>query len=184
MRLLSRFLLMICLLGMLPMVAPLATAADISARKIEASYLYKFGSYVTWPEGTFATTDSPVTIGIVGDNLLADELATIVSSRLIDNRPVVVKRVERADQLAGLNIVFVANMDSLKVSEWIARVRSLPVLSVTNQADQPIVGSIINLVIDDNRIRFDVSLEAAERSRIKLSSSLMTVARKILGKRP
>jgi hypothetical protein len=184
MRLLIRFLLLICLLGMLPVGQPWANATDMSARKIKASYLYKFGSYVTWPAGTFKDSNSPIVIGIVGDNLLSDELATIVSSRLINSRPVVVKRIESPGQLAGLHIVFVGRMDSAKVDGWIGRVHGLPILTVTDEADQISAASIINLVTDNNRIRFDVSLEAAAKNQIILSSLLMTVARKTVGKHP
>jgi hypothetical protein len=37
-------------------------------------------------------------------------------------------------------------------------------------------GSVINLVVVDNRVRFEVSLEAAERSQLKLSSRMLAVA--------
>ncbi|MBC7685731.1 MAG: YfiR family protein [Bdellovibrionales bacterium] len=37
-------------------------------------------------------------------------------------------------------------------------------------------GSIINFRLVDERIRFEISLEAAERSNLKLSSQLLTLA--------
>jgi hypothetical protein len=41
------------------------------------------------------------------------------------------------------------------------------------------LGSVINFRIVDERVRFDVALDAAERNGIKLSSRLLTVANRV-----
>jgi hypothetical protein len=41
------------------------------------------------------------------------------------------------------------------------------------------IGSVINFRIVDERVRFDVALDAAERNGIKLSSRLLTVANRV-----
>ena len=41
------------------------------------------------------------------------------------------------------------------------------------------MGSVINFKVVDERVRFDVSLEAAERNSVKLSSRLLTVANQV-----
>ena len=40
-------------------------------------------------------------------------------------------------------------------------------------------GSVINFTIVDDRVRFDVSLDAAEKNNVKLSSRLLTVANRV-----
>ena len=40
-------------------------------------------------------------------------------------------------------------------------------------------GSVINFRIVDERVRFDVSLDAAEKKNVKLSSRLLTVANRV-----
>jgi len=53
-------------------------------------------------------------------------------------------------------------------------------LVVTDFADALARGSVINFVVVDDRVRFEVSLDAAERSRLKLSSRMLSVALKVL----
>jgi len=43
-------------------------------------------------------------------------------------------------------------------------------------------GGVVNFVVEDGRVRFDISLDAAERRGLKLSSRLITVARNVIGK--
>ncbi|QNA88802.1 YfiR family protein [Massilia sp. Dwa41.01b] len=41
-------------------------------------------------------------------------------------------------------------------------------------------GSVINFRIVDERVRFDVSLDSAEKNNVKLSSRLLTVANRVV----
>src|SRR5712691_12156267 len=65
---------------------PRAAHADAQADeyRVKAAFLYKFGSYIEWPSRSFARTDSPVAIGVMGANALADELAQIVAGRSVN----------------------------------------------------------------------------------------------------
>ena len=54
---------------------PAQADAQADEYRVKAAFLYKFGSYIEWPSGSFARADSPVTIGVMGADALADELA-------------------------------------------------------------------------------------------------------------
>jgi hypothetical protein len=45
-------------------------------------------------------------------------------------------------------------------------------------------GGAINFVVADERVAFEVSLDAAERSGHKISSRMLAVARRVLPKAP
>jgi YfiR/HmsC-like len=57
------------------------------------------------------------------------------------------------------------------------------VLVVTNEAQGLDVGSALNFVTVDKRVRFEVSLTAADRAGIKISSELLSVALRVHGGR-
>ncbi len=42
------------------------------------------------------------------------------------------------------------------------------------------MGGIINFVLDENRVRFEINVKAAERVHLKLSARLLTVAKLIV----
>lgn len=158
-----------------------AGQSEVVEYQVKAAFLYKFGAYVEWPEQTFAHTSSPVIIGVMGSDAVADELMQMSSGRNINGRPVNVKKLQQGDAITGLHILFIARTDSARMAATLASAKGLPLLVVT-ETDPPLVaGGVINFVIDGQKVRFDVALRSAEVNNIKLSARLLTVARKVLG---
>lgn len=157
------------------------TDSRISKQQVEAAYLYKFGNYITWPQTAFTTADSPVVIGVSGADALADELTSLVAGRTIANRPVVVRRVYAKDQLNGVNILFIGDTKSAQAGNLFQSVRGQPVLVVTEGDNGLDLGGAVSFVVIDDRVRFDVSLQAAEKNGLKLSALLLSVAHTVSG---
>jgi hypothetical protein len=147
-------------------------------RRIKAAFLYKFLGYAEFPPGAFFDRSSAVTIGVVDADDLAAELARAVAGRTINNRPVVVRVLRDTDVQVPLHLLFVGGADPVRVGRTVRQAGSA-MLVVTECQDGLRQGSVINFRIIDERVRFDVSLDAAERNGIKLSSRLLTVANRV-----
>ncbi|WP_323144365.1 YfiR family protein [Massilia phyllosphaerae] len=152
--------------------------ASALERRVKAAFLYKFLGYAEFPPGAFFDGSSPVVIGVVGADDLAGELARAVAGRTVNNRPVVVRVLRDTDVQVPLHLLFVGGADPLRVGRMV-RQASAAMLVVTECEDGLRQGSVINFRIIDERVRFDVSLDAAERNGIKLSSRLLTVANRV-----
>jgi hypothetical protein len=147
--------------------------------KVKAAFLYKFASYVEWPADVFEP-DSPFVIGVAGADALADELAQIVVGRSIGGRPVAVRKLRRSDPVSGLHILFFGRSNRGLPSDVLASAKGRPVLTVTESEDAFALGSVINFVIVDDKVRFDVALREAEQANLKVSARLLSVARKVV----
>jgi hypothetical protein len=147
-------------------------------RHVKAAFLYKFLGYAEFPPGAFFDGGSPVTIGVIGADELAAELARAVAGRTIHNRPLVVRVLRDTDVQVPLHLLFVGGADPVRVGRLV-RQAGAAMLVVTECEDGLRQGSVINFRIIDERVRFDVSLDAAERNGIKLSSRLLTVANRV-----
>jgi hypothetical protein len=162
--------------------APPALAQDSAAvaleRRVKAAFIYKFLGYTEFPARAFADPASPITIGVVGSDAMTDELTNIVSGRTIHNRPVVIREFREGEIAAAVHLLFVAGNDSARVGR-VLRASPNALLLVTECEDGLQQGSIINFRIVDERVRFDVSLEAADRNHVRLSSRLLTVANRV-----
>ena len=148
-------------------------------QEIKAAFLYKFLSYVDWPAGALASGSSPIVVGVLGADGIADELRAIVARRPIGQHPVDVRFVDETNALDGVNVAFVGESAASALSRLVPAARERSVLLVTDFATALAHGSVINLVVVDDRVRFEVSLEAAERSGLKLSSRLLSVALRV-----
>src|SRR2546430_17172435 len=80
---------------------PAQADAQADEYRVKAAFLYKFGSYIEWPSGNFARTDTPVTIGVMGAVALADELEQIRSGRRRNGRPGRGRERRPGDRRAG-----------------------------------------------------------------------------------
>jgi hypothetical protein len=167
--------------GLLP-VKPAAAAGSIVAteEKVEAAYLHKFLNYADWPPSSLPRADTPYVIGVAGDDAVADELAHIAAGRSVNNRGVIVKRVLPGDSLADLHMLFIGPAERARQVQWLRQTKGKPILTVTAFEGALEQGAIINFRTVDDRVRFEVSVDAAEQNDIRLSSRLFTVATNVV----
>lgn len=158
---------------------------NVVESQVKAAYLYKFMAYVEWPSSVFAQADTPITIGIIGADEIADELNLLKRGHLVNNRTLEVKLLKSGETLPGLQILFIGgNQESGRVKRLLDSIQTQPVLTVSDSPGGLANGSIINFVPVDERIRFEVSVAQAERSGLKISARLLNVAHKIETRKP
>jgi hypothetical protein len=163
-----------------------AESAPTVQESVKAAFLYKFTGYVEWPPEAFADRESPLVIGVVGARAIAAELERAAAGRKIGDRAIRVQRVPRADgRCQDCQMLFIGrDVEPEKAAEFLESARGNPVLVVTDtDAGQP-RGSVIHFVVAENRVRFDISREAAEQNRLRLASPLLSVARQVRGRTP
>lgn len=166
---------------LLSMAVPVAAehSPDDIARQIKAAYLIKFANYVEWPPTAFENAASPIVIGIIGADLLADELERVTLRRpQIGSRPIVIQRLAKDDTSIQVHILYLGRQSG-KLDEWFQSIRSKPMLTVSDASHELSSETAIKFVLDNNRLRFDVSVPAAERSGVKIAAPLLTVARQL-----
>jgi len=169
--------------GITGLVAAAAPDEEVPAseRAVKAAYLYKFLAYVEWPPAMFAQPESPFVIGVAHADDVAAELTSLVASRSVNGRPVQVRRLRDNEAPAGVHMVFIGRTDRARLTQsaLAAQQQPHPPLVVTESPGALDAGSMINLVMSDGHVRFEVSLDNAERAGLKLSSRLLAVAQQV-----
>ena len=148
-------------------------------RGVKAAFLYKFVAYVDWPATAFSQADAPIVIGVMGADDIATELQQITASRTVNNRPIVVRRMHDGDSMAGLHMLFVGRSEAARLPALARAAQQRSVLTVTDSPGALDQGAVINFVMADGRVRFAISVEAADRSGLRLSSRLLAVAQSV-----
>ena len=161
--------------------APASDVPDVRPRpehEVKAAFLFKFLDYVEWPASALGAA-SPIVVGVLGSDAIADDLRAIVARRRSGQHPVEVRRVDMTDALDGVNVLFVGAGAASALPRLAPAAHQRSVLVVTDFANALSQGSVINLVVAEDRVRFEVSLETAERNGLKLSSRLLSVALRV-----
>ena len=161
--------------------ACLAHAQGPSEATVKAAFLYKFAGYVEWPAASFPQPDTPFVIGVMASDEVSAELEKLVVGRQVNNRRVVPRRVRAGDPLQGLHMLFVGRTEPT-LRHALAAAQQQRILTVTEGDRGLEAGSAISFVTVEDRVGFEVSIDAAERSGLRISSRMLAVARRVVPK--
>ena len=158
-----------------------AQAADPGTleRRVKAAFLYKFAGYVDWPKAAFHGATDPLVIGVAGDEVLAAELERLVAGRRSGGRAVQVRRIEDLEAPGNVHLLFLGRSHAARWDEVVRAVHLRPVLLVGEWPGALARGAMINFVIDEGRVRFEIDLDTVQDHGLGLSSRLLTVARTV-----
>lgn len=153
--------------------ASAAQEPELDAEK--ATYLYKLALFVDWPASVFPQPTTPVTICVVGDDGLAATLEKVVAGKTRGRRPIAAKRLRRANPDAGCQIAYVAEATEPSVPDALQTFEGAPVLTVT-EAEAPDRRGMVNFVLQENRVRFEIDEAAAAQNGVEISAKLLRLA--------
>jgi hypothetical protein len=168
--------LWVCVLAGRPL-----SAADLHGKdEVEAAFLYRFAGYVEWPPEALAGQD--FTIAVMGSDNIARELQRILPQHSLKNHPAQVRRIKRLSELHDAQILFVGPDYNDELKFIVSRVADHPVLVVSASEHGLEDGSCVNFLFVDRRVRFEVSLTAADHVGLRVSSELLSVAVRVQGR--
>lgn len=148
--------------------------AQYSEDEVKAAFLYHFGAYVEWAPP--ANSREPITIAVLGARGVVEQLQRFLPDRTIEDRPVAARPIGSIDELAEDEILFIGREFNDRLAELIEAVDQRPVLVVTDAEDGLDHGAMVNFQLVDQRLRFEISLPAAQNAGLMLSSRLLSAA--------
>ena len=155
--------------------AATSAPAAVSAVAVKAAYLSKFAAYVTWPPNSAPSAGAPIVICVVGRDPFRKMLDQAIANQLLDQHPLLVRRVARVDVDTGCHIAFLGGSSAQSVAAALESLQAAPVLTVT---DERTAGSrgILHLQVERNRVGFHVDTALAARNSLSISSKLLELA--------
>ena len=167
------WLVIALLVGMARLLA--ADAHALPEPQLKALYLYNFTKYVDWPAESFAGTNAPFTIGVVGGADVGHALEEIVRGKRVNGRELVVRRIEQPEEVKACQVVFLDPKDR-PLASFISAAKDLPVLTVGIAEDFLGSGGMVCLARKDQNIRPRIDLPTARRVHLNISAKLLALA--------
>lgn len=141
--------------------------------QVKAVYLYNFAKFIDWPPGS--EKNSAFTICVLGRDPFGPVLDETLAGDTIGNRKPVARRVASAAE-TRCEILFISSSEAGRVKQILASIDKPGVLTVSDVPEFTASGGMIQFVLMDNKIRFEVNLTAAEKAGLIVSSQLLKVA--------
>lgn len=165
----------VLLLGALP-----AAARPPTDYEVKAAFLLNFARFVEWPRAAHEAPDSPLVIGLVGEDPFGPVLPQIIAGETAQGRRIAIRQLRQDEPPLGCHVIFFSRSVEDELEGRLARCAGLPVLTVSDTGDFAARGGMIGFVVVRDSVRFEVNPAAASRAGLKISSKLLAVARKVV----
>ena len=151
-------------------------ATSVKEAQIKAAFLYNFTKFVEWPEASFAAPADVFVVGLFGDSALQQALEATVKDRQVNGRSIIVKRVVTPVEAQAVHLLFVEAGEEASFGDIRQKIAGSAVLVVGESPGFLASGGCIRLILDEQRLRFEINATAAERARLRISSQLQKLA--------
>jgi hypothetical protein len=144
--------------------------------QIKAAFLYNFAKFVKWPAPTFARPESPIVIGVLGENVFGGDLEQTIHGKTFNDHPFQVKEFRSVTEATNCQILFISASEQERLPKILSGLRGTSVLTVSEMDHFIEAGGMINFVIEEKRVHFQINNEAAEKAGLTISSKLLSLA--------
>jgi uncharacterized protein DUF4154 len=155
--------------------------APVEEYRVKAAFLFHFVQLVDWPPGALGEEKNPLTVCTVGKDSFQGDLETTLQGKLIGTHPLHVEHLKPSQEIKNCRVVFISGSERAQVPVIIAALKDDAVLSVGESDDFIKEGGMIGFCVDDNKIRFEINVGAADRAKLKISSRLLLLAKNVIG---
>lgn len=146
--------------------------------QVKAVYIYKLLKFIDWPERNISLKGSFPAIGVYGDSPLIEGLSEL-KAKIPNFKPQII-RLDSIDELPFLNVLFVSESENLNQKKIIAALGGKPVVTFGEEESFLQNGGMVNFLIEEGKVRFDINLREFKASGIHLSSRALKAAHKVI----
>jgi len=156
-------------------------AQSATEYQLKAAYLFNFARFIEWPPSSFSDASAPLRICVLGRDPFGEELRNITNQKTVNGRKLAVNEVVDLRQARSCQILFIASSGQIPLQQILEGLGGASVLTVGDSKGFAEQGGMINFVLQNDRVQFEVNRKAAERAGLKVSSKLLSVAKFVIG---
>jgi hypothetical protein len=149
--------------------------------QIKAAFLYNFAKFVEWPPSSFRDGAAPLQICVLGHDPFGEVLRNITREKTVNGRKLEVRQIVDLQLARACHILFIASSEKTQLKRVFETLEGADCLTVGDTDDFIEHGGMINFVLENDRVQFDVSRKAADHAGLKISSKLLAVAKVVIG---
>lgn len=159
-------------------------AEPVEEYALKAAFIINFAKFTQWPAETFSDSAARLDLCVLGDPLIR-KVFTEIDGQKVDKRFMRVIFVAETGELPGCELLFVGRTtDRDTILQFMEAVAGQPVLTIGETADFARIGGVMNFIIDDGNLHFEVNPAAARQQKLTQSSRLLKLAAIVAGRVP
>ncbi|HEV2827917.1 MAG TPA: YfiR family protein [Pyrinomonadaceae bacterium] len=170
----------IALAGLVLLVVSLCTNTVVPVQSVPAAeyqvkavFLFNFARFVDWPASAFPQSQTPLVIGVLGQDPFGSYLDDTVRGEKVNNRPLTVRRYRRLEEIQTCHVLFISRSEAERMDQILASLKYRKILTVADAEGLAGPRVMIQFVTQQNKIRLRINAEAARAANLTISSKLL-----------
>jgi hypothetical protein len=151
-----------------------------SQYRAKANFLAAFPKFIDWPSEAFPSPEAPINICVFGNFNFGTSLAEISRGITIRGRLLEVHWERDQQLLRTCHILFVSHSEEKRYAKILKAIEGASVLSVGETPDFLASGGAIEFLFEDDRLEFEVNIGAATDAHLRISSTMLALARHVV----
>jgi hypothetical protein len=144
--------------------------------QLKAVFLFNFTLFTEWPAQAFTTPDAPLVICVLGDDPFGPHLDEAARGEIVNQRPVIVRRIRRLEDLPDCHVVFISQSEASRLGRILTALHGRPILTVSDTEGFSARGGMIRFLTEGSKIRLQINVDATKLAGLTLSSKLLRPA--------
>ncbi|MFK5985543.1 MAG: YfiR family protein [Pseudomonadota bacterium] len=142
---------------------------------LKVAFIYKFTKFVKWPGNI---KNSPLVLCTMGEDKLVDIFSNLAND-LSSTPKIQIQSITDNSAVSNCQVLYIASSERGRYRNIDSITRKKAVLTISELSGFMQAGGIIELIHKDNRIGFDINLDAAHINGLEISSRLLKLASKV-----
>ncbi len=150
-----------------------AVAQEVSPPALKAAFILNFVKFSEFQ----STASGPIAICVVSDRAVGDALASTAAGQTVNGRPLEVKSGPAVPPISECNVLYLGDRQTPPTPQVAALANGNRLLTVSDRPAFASTGGVIELFVQDGKMRFAINVDSAKRAGVQLSARLLALAK-------
>ena len=148
---------------------------------LKAVYIEKLTRFISWPYSAFKfNSGDSIVFGIYGETALTEIAKQLYKDREIKSKKVKIVQLNDSSDFSKCNILFISNLPENKLYSLFDRLYGKPILTISDTKEYAEKGIMINFIIRNGRIKFEINKAVVDKSPLYFNHLLLSQAIKVI----
>ena len=148
--------------------------AHAQKAKYQVDIIYRLSQHFTWPE---TAEDQKFVIGVVCSAADFDSFKKhAMSKKVFQDHPIEVRRYDCNGPIEPCDLLYISNEFKNEMKLILEQTKDLPTLIISDQEGFGRMGSVINFVDKNGKLKFELNQDQANRRGLQVSEKLKNIA--------
>jgi len=150
-------------------------AAEVSKEyQVKAVLLWRLAQFIGWPEEAFASPESPIVIGILGENPFGRAVEIAVREETAHGRKLEVRYLQKVEQASSCHILFISSSERARARKITSGLAGKSVLTVSDMEGFAVAeGGMVRFVFQEGKVKLRMDVQAASAAGLSIDARLL-----------